>query len=66
MDASVVVSLCYCVGDTITILVNGVKTVDAWRDPHHRYKVGHLALQCHDPDTVVTFKTVKVKELASR
>jgi len=52
-----------CIGDTITISVNGKKTVDAWKDPEHRYKKGHFALQGHDPGTVVTFKKIEMKEL---
>jgi hypothetical protein len=52
-----------CVGDTITIAVNGKKTVDAWKDPQARHKKGHFALQGHDPGTVVTFKSIAVKEL---
>jgi len=54
-----------CIGDTITISVNGKKTVDAWRDPQAatRYKKGHFALQVHDRNTVVTFKKIEVKEL---
>jgi len=54
-----------CVGDTITIAVNGKKTVDAWKDPQFRHKKGHFALQGHDPGTVVTFKSIAVKELPS-
>jgi hypothetical protein len=50
-------------GDTITIIVNGKKTVDAWKDPNHTFKKGHFALQGHDPGTVVTFKKIEVKEL---
>jgi hypothetical protein len=52
-----------CIGDTITISVNGKKTVDAWKDPKNRHKKGHFALQGHDPGTVVTFKKIEVKEL---
>ncbi len=51
-----------CVGDKITILVNGQKTVE-WTDPKHRFKSGHLALQQHDPGTVVKFRKLEVKEL---
>lgn len=52
-----------CMDDTITIIVNGKKTVDNWKDPMARYKKGHFALQGHDPGTVVTFKKIEVKEL---
>ncbi len=50
------------VGDKITILVNGKKTVE-WRDPKWRYKKGHFALQQHDPGSVVQFRKIEVKEL---
>lgn len=52
-----------CVGDTITIIVNGKTTVDKWKDPMARYKKGHFALQGHDPGSIMTFKKVEVKEL---
>lgn len=52
-----------CIDDTITIIVNGVKTVDKFKDPEFRHKKGHFALQGHDPGTVVTFKKIEVKEL---
>ncbi len=54
-----------CIGDTITISVNGKKTVDGWRDAQQRFKRGHLALQVHDRDTVVTFKKIEVRELSA-
>jgi 3-keto-disaccharide hydrolase len=52
-----------CNDDVITIIVNGKKTVDNFKDPMARYKKGHFALQGHDPGTVVTFKKIEVKEL---
>jgi hypothetical protein len=52
-------------GDHITVLVNGKKTVE-WKDPEHRYKKGHFALQGHDPGTTVKFKKIEVKELPSK
>ena len=52
-----------CVDDVITIIVNGKKTVDGFKDPQARYKKGHFALQGHDPGTVVTFRKIEVKEL---
>jgi hypothetical protein len=52
-----------CIDDTITIIVNGKKTVDGFKDPQARHKKGHFALQGHDPGTVVTFKKIEVKEL---
>ena len=49
-------------GNHIVIKVNGQVMKD-WRDPEHRYKTGHFALQGHDPGTVVKFKSIAVKEL---
>jgi len=51
-----------CVGDKVTILVNGKKSVE-WTDPKARFKEGHFALQGHDPGSVVKFRKVEVKEL---
>jgi transglutaminase-like putative cysteine protease len=55
-----------CIGDTITISVNGRKTIDAWKDPEHRYQTGHIALQGHDRATVVKFRKIEVLELPAR
>jgi len=55
-----------CVDDTITIIVNGKTTVDKFKDPMARYKMGHFALQGHDPGSIMTFKKVEVKELPSK
>jgi len=55
-----------CIDDTITIIINGKKTVDNFKDPQARYKSGHFALQGHDPGTVVTFKKIEVKELPAK
>jgi hypothetical protein len=49
-------------GDTITILVNGKKTIE-FKDPENRFTKGHFALQGHDPGTVVKFKKIEVKEI---
>jgi hypothetical protein len=49
-------------GDTITILVNGKKTVE-FKDPEYRFKKGHFALQGHDPGSIMTFRKIEVKEL---
>jgi len=49
-------------GPKITILVNGQKTVE-YTDPDARFKVGHFALQGHDPGSIMTFRKVEVKEL---
>ncbi|MFM7149544.1 MAG: DUF1080 domain-containing protein [Gemmataceae bacterium] len=54
-----------CVGDKITILVNGKKTVE-WTDPKHRFKTGHFAIQQHDPGSVVQVRKIEVKELPDR
>jgi hypothetical protein len=51
------------IDNTITVLVNGKKTIDQFKDPQARFKSGHFALQGHDPGTVVTFKKIEVKEL---
>jgi hypothetical protein len=53
-----------CKGPKITILVNGKKTVE-WTDPKDRFKTGHFALQQHDPGSMVKFRKIEVKELAS-
>jgi len=53
-----------CKGPRITILVNGMKTVE-WTDPKWRYKKGHFALQQHDPGSVVKFRKIEVLELPS-
>jgi hypothetical protein len=47
-------------GDHIVILVNGKKVVDV-RDA--TFTKGHFALQQHDPQTVVKFRKIEVKEL---
>ena len=51
-----------CMGDTIAILVNGKKTIE-WTDSENRWKGGHFALQGHDPNAVVKFRKIEVKEL---
>ncbi len=50
------------VGNHITIKVNGKTTVD-WADPDNTYTKGHMALQGHDPGTVVKFRKIEVKEI---
>jgi hypothetical protein len=50
------------IGNHIVIKVNGKTTVD-YVDPKSTYKKGHLALQGHDPGTVVKFRKVEVIEL---
>ncbi len=49
-------------GDSITIIVNGKKTIE-FKDPENRFKKGHFALQGHDPGSIMTFKKVEVKEI---
>jgi hypothetical protein len=46
----------------VVIKVNGQTTVD-FVDQKNTYRQGHLALQQHDPATVVKFRKVEVKEL---
>ena len=53
------------VGSHIQISVNGEQTVD-FTDPNNSFTQGHLALQGHDPGTVVTFKKIEVKDLAKK
>jgi len=49
-------------GNHIQIFVNGKKTLD-WTDPDSTFMKGHFALQGHDPNSVMTFRKVEVKEL---
>ena len=51
-------------GNATTVLVNGQKTAE-YIDPKNEYPQGHIALQKHDPNTVVEFRKVEVKELKS-
>jgi hypothetical protein len=51
-----------CVGNKITISVNGKKTID-FTDPGETFKKGHFALQGHDPGSIMTFRKVEVIEL---
>jgi len=53
------------VGPKITILVNGMKTIE-FEDPNNLYTSGHFALQAHDPGSVMTFRKVEVKELKAK
>jgi len=53
------------IGNHITIKVNGKGTVD-WTDPYNTYTKGHMALQGHDPGTVVKFRKIEVKELTEK
>ncbi len=49
-------------GNHIVISVNG-KTVTDHTDDARRFTTGHIALQQHDPETVVEFRKIEIKEL---
>ncbi len=49
-------------GNHIVIRVNGKVVVD-FVDPKHTYKEGYIALQQHDPGTVVRYRKIMVKPL---
>jgi hypothetical protein len=49
-------------GNRLVIKVNG-KPVTEYVDKANRHSAGHLALQVFDPQTVVEFRQVKIKEL---
>ena len=57
-----------CEGPRIRILVNGTQTVD-FTDPYDHpkrqagFKAGHIAVQAHDPGSVMTFKSIDIKRL---
>ncbi len=51
-------------GNHIVILVNGEMVVDHI-DPNDTYQRGHLALTARDPNTVVQFRKIEIKELPS-
>jgi len=50
-------------GEHVVILVNDKKVVDV---TDSTYKKGHIALQQHDPQTVVKFRKIEIKELPSK
>jgi RNA polymerase sigma factor (sigma-70 family) len=52
-------------GNHIQVFVNGKKVVD-YVDPDRTWRRGHLALQLWEPETVVSFRRVKIKELGRR
>lgn len=58
-----------CEGPRIRILVNGQQTVD-FTDPYDHparkagFKSGHIAIQAHDPGSVMTFKSIDIKPLS--
>jgi WD40 repeat protein len=45
----------------IVVKVNGQTTAD-YSDPDRRFTMGHLALQQHDPQTVVEFRKIEIRE----
>ena len=49
-------------GNRIRVFVDGVRTADYF-DPDRRMERGAIGLQVHDPQTVVEFASVEVKEL---
>lgn len=51
-----------CVGNKITIQVNGETVVD-YTDEKNTYTKGYLALQQHDPGSVVHYRKLKIKPL---
>lgn len=53
------------IGNKITILVNGKKTIE-FEDTDNLFKKGHFALQAHDPGSIMTFRKVEVKELPAK
>ncbi len=58
-----------CEGARIRILVNGQQTVDftdAYDHPKRQtgFKTGHIAVQAHDPKSVMTFRSVEIKRLS--
>jgi hypothetical protein len=50
------------IGNHIVIRVNGKVTVD-FVDPDKTFLKGHFAIQQHDPGSMVTVKSIEVKEL---
>ncbi|HUE16459.1 MAG TPA: family 16 glycoside hydrolase [Planctomycetaceae bacterium] len=48
-------------GLEIVVKVNGVETAHYWND---RFVRGHIALEQHDPQSVVEFRTVEIRELS--
>jgi hypothetical protein len=55
-----------CEGPRVRILVNGKQTVD-WTDPmdspKRHFVRGHIAVQAHDPGSIMTFRKVEIKVL---
>ena len=58
-----------CEGARVRILVNGQQTVDftdAYDHPRRQagFKTGHIAVQAHDPGSVMTFQSIDIKRLS--
>lgn len=53
------------VGKTYTVILNG-ETVCQWEDTEGRPLEGYIGLQNHDENSVVYFRTIRVKELAGK
>ncbi len=49
-------------GNHLVLRVNGQVTVD-YVDPENTFRKGHIALQQFDPNTVVRFRKIEIKEL---
>jgi len=49
-------------GNHLQTRLNGQTIVD-YIDPLYRHKTGHLALQAYNPETVVLFRKIEIKEL---
>ncbi|HQU47094.1 MAG TPA: DUF1080 domain-containing protein, partial [Pirellulales bacterium] len=52
------------VDNHITVKVNGQTTAD-YPDSARRFSMGHITLQQHDPQTVVEFRKIEIKEFQS-
>lgn len=53
-------------GRTIRVFINGIQTVDFTEpedDPRNRLSRGTFALQCHDPNSTVKYRLIRVKPL---
>lgn len=50
------------VGNRLVTWVNGRLAAD-WQDPESRYEDGILALQAHDPNSIICYRKVEIKNL---
>jgi Domain of Unknown Function (DUF1080) len=46
----------------ITVIVDG-RTTAEYTDQSRRFRSGHIALQMHNPETIVEFRKIEIKEL---